>query len=294
MAYLPQYQDPTQAPNGVTTSLVNTNLNQVRFYPGYSNINQNQPIGWRTYHSIQVVVEPPPEERLLVRLQRHDQPVRQAVSRTLRLQHNPDGTITVRADQAQADEMLGDNHPQTHIMRAQLHLAAAAHHGEHQPAMKAIGCVANDWSLAGIWSGQTGTAYSVGFDVHERRRQPEPDRLARLSRARVVSSATPGRLQFEPATSSSTRRRSRARRPTASVSNRATATCKGCFVSSLDLSISRVIRLGKGRTRLSCAWTCSTRSIRPAITNRNTTMQLTEPDDADGPSRTCRTTPTGT
>ena len=53
-AYLPQYQDPTQAPNGVTTSLVNTNVNQVRFYPGYGNINQNQPSGRRTYHSIQV------------------------------------------------------------------------------------------------------------------------------------------------------------------------------------------------------------------------------------------------
>ena len=36
----------------------------------------------------------------------------------MRLQHNPDGTITTRADQARADELLGDNHPQAHLMRA--------------------------------------------------------------------------------------------------------------------------------------------------------------------------------
>ena len=77
-AFLPQYQDPTQTPNGVTTSLVNTNLNLVRFYHGYGTSTQNQPIGWRTYHSIQVSWNAAHEERPVVRLQRHDQPVRQA------------------------------------------------------------------------------------------------------------------------------------------------------------------------------------------------------------------------
>ena len=35
-----------------------------------------------------------------------------------RLQHNADGTITVRADQARADELLGNQYPQAHLMRA--------------------------------------------------------------------------------------------------------------------------------------------------------------------------------
>jgi hypothetical protein len=89
----------------------------VRFYKGYAAINQQQPIGWRTYTRFNSR-EPSIPRRLAVRVQRHHQPLRQA-ERCLRLQHNADGTITVRADQSKADELLGDNHPQTHIMRAQ-------------------------------------------------------------------------------------------------------------------------------------------------------------------------------
>ena len=54
VAYLPQYQDPTLPVNGTVNSLVNTNVNQVRYFTGYGNITQNQPRAVRTYHSIQV------------------------------------------------------------------------------------------------------------------------------------------------------------------------------------------------------------------------------------------------
>ena len=116
-AYLPQYQDPTLTPNGVATSLVNTNVNQVRYYTGYGNITQNQPRGFRTYHSIQVSWNRRMRDGFsfgfndTISLSDKQQSA-------ARLQHNADGTITVRADQALADELLGDNHPQTHIMRA--------------------------------------------------------------------------------------------------------------------------------------------------------------------------------
>src|SRR5258705_10711637 len=77
-----------------------------------------------------------------------------------RLQHNSDGTVTVRADQANADELLGDNHPQTHIMRANF-LWQLPHVPAGNGALKALGLVANDWNLAGIWSAATGAPYSA-------------------------------------------------------------------------------------------------------------------------------------
>jgi hypothetical protein len=78
----------------------------------------------------------------------------------LRLQHNADGTIATRADQGVADELLGDNHPPAHIMRAQFvwtlpQLSSGA------GLSRAVGYLINDWSLSGIWSGASGSAYAV-------------------------------------------------------------------------------------------------------------------------------------
>src|SRR6185369_6094302 len=103
-AYLPQYQDPTLVPNGVATSLVNTNVNQVRYYTGYANITQNQPRGFRTYHSIQLGWNRRMRDGIsfgfvdTISLSDKQQSA-------ARLQHNPDGTVTARSDQALADEL---------------------------------------------------------------------------------------------------------------------------------------------------------------------------------------------
>ena len=55
-AYLPQFADPTQATPTAANSYVSTQPNLVRFYQGYSTITQQQSIGWRTYHSIQLAI----------------------------------------------------------------------------------------------------------------------------------------------------------------------------------------------------------------------------------------------
>src|SRR4029077_10202182 len=53
-AYLAANQDRSQTTSGVSTSIVNTNPNALRSYLGYGSISQNQPIGWHTYHSVQL------------------------------------------------------------------------------------------------------------------------------------------------------------------------------------------------------------------------------------------------
>ncbi len=142
-------------------------------------------------------------------------------------------------------------------------------------------CILNDWSLSGIWSGATGSAYTVTLHAPERRGNVNltgsPDYAARVN---VVGD--PGeRLQLRSATASSTPRRSRDRSPGAMASSRATATC-GAVSSARSISPSRapsgwaapaVVQL-----RARHVQRCSTRQ---AITNRNTTMHLTSPAQPD-------------
>ncbi len=72
-----------------------------------------------------------------------------------RLQHNADGTITVRSDQARAQELFGDNSPQPHVMRANFTWDMPDMKNERRQA--AVALVVNDWSLSGIFNGLSGT-----------------------------------------------------------------------------------------------------------------------------------------
>ena len=109
------------------------------------------------------VVEPPDEGPLLLRLQRHDQPVRPAAGRGPSPAQR--GRLDHRLERIRrtADDLLGNNHPQTHIMRAnfvwQLPTITSS-----QAGLKALGLIVNDWNLAGIWSGATGAPYSVNLN----------------------------------------------------------------------------------------------------------------------------------
>jgi hypothetical protein len=133
----------------------------VRSFTGYSSVSQNQPISWETYHSFQFNFTRRLQKGLsfgfndTVSLYDH-----QFVAP--RLQHNPDGSIAIRSDQAQAQQMLGDNHPQRHIMRANV-IWQLPKLNNTSSATRALGYIANDWSLASVWQGATGAAYSVGY-----------------------------------------------------------------------------------------------------------------------------------
>ena len=273
LAFLQQYQDTTQTPNGVTTSLVNTNVNQVRFYPGYSNITQNQPGAYRTYHSIQVSWNRRLKDGLsfgfndTIGLSDKQQSA-------LRQQHNADGTITVRSDQAQADALLGDNHPQTHIMRANF-IWQLPRITSRDGVLGAVSVIANDWSLAGIWSAATASTYSAGFSYTSNggnlNLTGSPDYAARTM---IVGDPGAGcgadpYKQFNTAAFQGP--------AVGSVGlESGNGYLKGCFISSLDLSISRVIRLGKARN-VQLRVDLFNAFNQAGITGRNTTMQLASP-----------------
>ncbi len=119
----------------------------------------------------------------------------------------------------------------------------------------------NDWNLSGIWSGATGTAYTIAASYQSGggnvNLTGSPDFAPRV---RVVGDTGNGcagdRLrQFATAAFQG---------PLVGSDGLESGTgyLTGCFVSSTDLAIARNIRLGGNRT-VQLGLICSTRSIRP-------------------------------
>ena len=78
-AFLPQNQDPTQTSTTPGAAVVSNN--QMRAIQGYGNINLFWNRGWRTYHSLQLSFQRRFQNGAVVRVQRHDRPVRPAAGR---------------------------------------------------------------------------------------------------------------------------------------------------------------------------------------------------------------------
>jgi hypothetical protein len=274
-AFNPALQDKTLAPNGVTSSLVNTNPNQVRFYQGYGAITMVQYNGWETYHSLQLAFNRRFKDGLGLGFV--DTVGLSDVARVPdRLQHNADGTITVRADQAQAQALLGDQHPTAHQMKANIIWLPPQLRSE-QPVLRALAHLINDWQVGAVWTGVTGTAYSIGYTYTSGGANinitGSPDFAGRVN---IVGNPGSGcssdpNAQFNTAAFQG---------PTAgSVGLESGAGyLKGCFLSQTDLSIARNIKLG-GRRSFQLRLDVFNAFNQAGITGRNTTMQLASPSD---------------
>ena len=180
-AFLPQNQDPTLG-TSATPGAVAVATDRMRAYRGYAGIEQQIGRGVRTYHSLQLSFQ-----------RRFSNGFSFGFNDTIglydrqntdaRIQHNADGTWSLRADQAEADELLGNNNPVAHTMKGNFvwdlpDLKSA------DGALRVIGLVVNDWQLSGIWTAATGGAYTVGFNYQQRRRVGELDWQPGLRRAR--------------------------------------------------------------------------------------------------------------
>jgi hypothetical protein len=275
-AFLPSNQDPTQTstvPGAASFAALNQDL--ARYYRGFSSISMQQPINKRTYHSLQLNLNRRLRKGIAFgftdTIGLYD---RQTVA--LRLQHNADGSVTVRSDQAKAQELLGNNNPQAHIMRAnfiwQLPKLSAA-----GGASRTLGYILNDWSLAGIWTGATPTAYTAGVTYSSNGQSVNltgsPDYGARI---RVVGDPGDGcssdRLrQFNTAAFAGPL-------PGSDGLESGNNYLSGCFISKMDLSIARTIRLGGARS-LQVRVDLFNAFNQAGITGRQTTLQLNSPTD---------------
>ena len=274
-AFLPQGQDPTQTsttPGAASIAALNPDL--ARYYRGFSGISVQQAIQNRTYHSLQISLNRRLRNGIAfgfadtIGLYDH-----QTVA--LRLQHNADGTVTVRGDQAKAEELLGNNNPQAHIMRAnfiwQLPTLEAS-----GGAMAVVGHIVNDWSLSGIWTGATASAYSVtstyqGFNNVNITGSPDFG-----PRVRVISDPGSG-CSSDPYRQFNT---SAFLGPLVGSDGLESGNgyLKGCFISQMDLSIARTLKLGGARS-LQLRVDMFNAFNTAIITGRSTSVSYNSPTD---------------
>jgi Carboxypeptidase regulatory-like domain/TonB-dependent Receptor Plug Domain len=287
-AFLPQFQDATLAPSTTPgATAVQTNL--MRPMRGYGGITQQWDLGWRTYHSIQMSFQRRFKDGVsfgfndTMSLSDRQQAPNPTGASGTRLQHNADGSYSIRSDQAEANRLLGNNNPVPHVMRANFVWDLPDIHSGNS-ALQAIGLVVNDWQVSGIWSGvravgfgSSTRAYTVGFNYQNGggnvNLTGSPDYAPRI---RVVGD--PGRgcssdpyRQFNTAAFQGPL-------PGSVGLESGNSYLEGCFISVLDLAIARNIRLGRART-VQVRVDMFNAPNAAAITGRNTTINLSNPND---------------
>jgi hypothetical protein len=272
-AFLPQYQDPTQAVTVLGSNIVAND--QMRAIKGYGSITQQNSRGWNTYHSIQATFQRRFTRGLSFGFS-DSISLSNIGSTAARLQHNADGSYTYRADQAEADAKLQTD-PVRHTMKANLVWALPGIQSE-STVLKAIGLLANDWQLSGVWTASTGAPYQVGFNYSSNGSNANltgsPDYGARIY---VVGDPGSGcnnadvYRQFNTAAFKGPGVNSLGLE---SGNNY----LKGCFQEVTDVALARTIRLGGGRSfqlRVDVfnLWN------EAIVTNRATTLSLSSPSD---------------
>jgi hypothetical protein len=286
-AFLSTTQDPTLAVSTTAgaTSYAATNPDLVRGYRGYSSMASTSRFyeGWRTFHSIQLSFNRRFRDGLQFGF--NDAITLSDVARVApRFDHTTDGQFVRRADEAEAQELLGNQTPHTHIMKGTA-VWDLPDIRSSSPFWKAIGLIANDWQLSGVWSASTDGqldnnnpgAYTVsasyqngGGNVNLTGSPDFAPRIVIVGDPGKGCSSDPYR-QFNAAAFQG---------PVVGSVGLESGNnyLHGCFSHVLDLSIARNIRLGGGRM-LQLRADMFNAPNTAQITGRNTTLNLTSPSD---------------
>ena len=294
-AYLPQNQDPTLGTSSVPGATAYT-TNLLRPYRGLGNIEQNTTEFWDTYHSMQFSLN-----------RRFRSGFSFGANYTwgisfkgntglqTRLQHNADGSFSVRPDQAEYEKLNETLDRRPHYLKAN-----AVWSLPHVPSSfgRAVGLILNDWQIAGVLTAGSGTSYDLNYSYNANggnvNLTGSPD-----YGARVVYVGDPGSgcsdnqySQFNVASVTGPTYRSVGLE---SGRNR----LRGCPDKTVDLAIMRDIRMGGGR-RLEFRLDVFNAFNTVVITNRQNQIQFNSPTDltirnaqfqADGSLTPTRLTP---
>ena len=152
-AYLPQFQNTTLATAAAAPGNNALTGNLLRPYPGYNIIAQQTTDFHDTYHSLQFTLN---------RRYRNGYAFGLNYSRGLsftgntglqeRIQHNPDGSYTLRADQAQYEALNNNLDIRPNVIKANALYDIPKLHGSDHGAMKVVGYVLNDWQVSGVFT----------------------------------------------------------------------------------------------------------------------------------------------
>ena len=273
-AYATKNQDTTLS--STTPGAAAVAADQMRAFRGFSTITQNNSRGWVTTHILALSVNRRFANGFSF-LANDTIVLAQKGSTTARLQHNADGTYTERADQAQADELLGNFVPTRHTMKASF-TWAPPNINAGGTTSKILGYILNDWQISGVWTGTSGTAYTIGVSY-------QGGATGNGNQNITGSPDYAGRVNILGNTGSGCSSNPYAQFNTSAFSGPAVGSVglesgadylRGCFQSQLDLSLVRNIKMG-GNRNLQFRLDIFNAPNQAIVTGRNTTMQLTSP-----------------
>lgn len=165
-AYLSQNQDPTLAGSSTVPGGTAYTANLLRPFRGLGGIEQNTTDYWETYHSMQFSLNRRFRNGFSfgtnytwgISYKGNTGLVR-------RLQHNADGSISIRADQAEYEELNENLGPdfRPHYLKAN-----AVWSLPRVPSSfgRVVGAVLNDWQIASVLTAGSGTAYDLNFQYN--------------------------------------------------------------------------------------------------------------------------------
>jgi hypothetical protein len=160
-AYLPQNQDPTITNAVPGAAAYTTNL--LRPFPGLGNINQQTSDFWDTYHSIQTSFTRRFRNGFSFGANyTYGISLQGTTGLVKRLQHAPDGTISVRGDQAQYEDLMSDLDRRPHYLKAN----AVWDLPNVNRLGKVVGAILNDWNFAGVLTAGSGATYDLTYSYN--------------------------------------------------------------------------------------------------------------------------------
>jgi hypothetical protein len=273
-AFLPENQDASLAANP-TPGARAVSQDQMRSFRGYGSVTQQWSRGWITNHSLQLSLTRRFSNGFSFGF--NDTIMLSSEGSTAaRLQHNPDGSYSLRADQADADALLGRTIDRRHSMKAHFvwdlpDLTATG------ASRRALALVVNDWQVSGIWTGLTGSPYTVGFSYQNGGSSVNLTGSQDYG-ARVRLVGDPGR-----GCSDDPHRQFNTAAFQGPLSNSVGLESgndylRSCFSSVLDLSIARNIRIGGGR-QVQLRVDAFNAPNSAIIDGRASTINLSNPND---------------
>ncbi len=161
-AFLAQAQDPTLVTTTPGGAAYTTEL--LRPYRGLNAITQNTGFSWNTYHSIQTSFNRRFQRGLSFGVN-YTYQISNIQNIGKRLEHLPDGSYRERADQVEAQALLGDQGVTPHLVRANF-VWDLPDYRRTGTANTIIGAVLNDWQLSGVLTASSGDSYEAGFSYN--------------------------------------------------------------------------------------------------------------------------------
>jgi hypothetical protein len=162
-AYLPQNQDPTKGTSAVPGQNAYT-TNILRPYRGLSTIQRQTTEFWDTYHSLQFTLNRRYRDGFAFGLNyTRGLSFKGNTGLQQRLQHNADGSVSIRSDQAQYEKLNENLDLRPNIVKANALYDIPAVPGTKDGAMKALGYVTNNWQISGVLTAGSGTAYDLAY-----------------------------------------------------------------------------------------------------------------------------------